>query len=98
MLEGEFKAALIKELKTQYPDSIILRLDPKHLQGIPDLLILIGSFWAALETKKAPKAGKRPNQPYYVSLMDRMSFARFINPENKEEVLLELQRASRSRK
>jgi hypothetical protein len=62
-------------------------MDPNEIQGIPDLLILYKNKWAALEGKKSASASVRPNQEYYVDLMDRMSFASFIFPGNKDEVL-----------
>lgn len=52
--------------------------------------------WASLECKKSANAAKQPNQEYYVDLMDNMSFSRFVYPENKEEVLSELQSAFRT--
>ena len=51
---------------------------------------------ATLEVKRSANAEKRPNQEYYVELMDGMSFSRFICPENKEEVLDALQSAFRT--
>lgn len=93
MLENRFKTRLVNELEAMFPGCIIIHMDPNEIQGIPDLLILYEDKWAALEGKKSADAPARPNQPYYVDLMDRMSFARFIYPENKEEVLYELQQA-----
>lgn len=93
MLENKFKTKLISELKTIFPNCIVLHTDPTDIQGIPDLIILYKNKWAALEGKKYAKAKCQPNQPYYVDLMNRMSFAAFIYPENKEEVLHELQRS-----
>ena len=87
MLENRFKTKLINELEEMFPGCIITHLDPNEIQGIPDLLILYGDRWAVLEGKKNAKASVRPNQSYYVDLMDRMSFAAFIYPENKDEVL-----------
>lgn len=87
MLENRFKTNLNKELKDLFPGCIILHTDPNEIQGIPDLLILYKDKWAALEGKKNARASHRPNQDYYVDLMDRMSFASFIYPENKDEVL-----------
>lgn len=92
MLENQFKSKLIKEIEGLLPGCIILHMDANEIQGIPDLLVLYEDKWAALEGKKSATASHRPNQDYYISLMNEMSFARFIYPENKEEVLYELQR------
>lgn len=96
MLESRFKTKLIHELKSMFPGCIVLHMDANSIQGIPDLLILYNDRWAALEGKKSATASCRPNQAYYVNLMDHMSFAAFIYPENKEDVLDELQRAFQS--
>lgn len=93
MLENRFKTNLINELEDLFPGCLIVHLDPNEIQGIPDLLILYEDKWAALEGKKSANASHRPNQDYYVRLMNDMSFAAFIYPENKEEVLYELQQA-----
>lgn len=93
MLENKFKTQLVNELEEMFPGCIVVHLDPNEIQGIPDLLVLYGNKWAALEGKKSTNATHRPNQDYYVDLMNRMSFAAFIYPENKEEVLYELQQA-----
>lgn len=90
MLENRFKTRLVNELEDMFPGCIIIHMDPNEIQGIPDLLILHGNKWAALEGKKSSTASVRPNQRYYVELMDGMSFASFIYPENKDEVLDDL--------
>ena len=95
-LERDFQANLIRELKTMFPGCMIMKLDSSYIQGIPDLLVLFENRWAALECKKAAGAKKQPNQEYYVGRMDEMSFSRFICPENKEEVLHELQQTFKS--
>ena len=87
MLENRFKTKLNNELRDLFPGCIILHMDPNEIQGIPDILVLYKNKWAALEGKKSLTASVRPNQEYYVDLMDRMSFASFICPENKDEVL-----------
>ena len=87
MLENRFKTNLIKDLEDLFPGCIILHMDPNEIQGIPDLLILYKNKWAALEGKKNAYASVRPNQGYYVDLMDQMSFAAFVYPENKDAVL-----------
>lgn len=76
-----------------FPGCIVMKNDPNYIQGIPDLIVLWGDRWAALEVKRSDKASRQPNQKYYVEMMDHMSFARFIYPQNKEEVLNEIQRS-----
>ena len=88
-LESGFQDKLRDELKEMFPGCYVLKQD--QFQGIPDLLVLYGNRWAALENKKDAKAKKRPNQEYYVDDMNQKAFARFIFPENKEQVLNELQ-------
>ena len=95
-LERDFQSKLIQELRKMFEGCIITKLDPKHIQGIPDLLILYKDKWATLEVKKHARAKRQPNQEYYVNLMNLMSFSRFIYPENKEEVLNDLQKAFKS--
>lgn len=96
MRESKFQSDLKKELKKMFPGCIITKMDSGDIQGIPDLLILYEGKWATLECKKSANASRRPNQGYYVDKMNKMSFSRFIYPENKEEVLNELQRAFES--
>lgn len=86
-LESEFQSKLIKELEREYPDAIVMKNDASYIQGIPDLLVLWMDRWAALECKRSMDEVLQPNQAYYVTEMNSMSFAAVICPENKEEVL-----------
>lgn len=97
-LERDFQAALIKEIKELFEGCIVIKLDSSYIQGIPDLMILYKNKWATLECKKSSSARKRPNQEHYVGLLNKMSFSRFISPENKEEVLNDLQQTFRPRR
>ena len=90
-LESGFQDRLITEIKEMFPGCMVFKMD--QIQGIPDLLILYGKRWASLENKKSATAKRQPNQEYYVDLMNKMSFSRFICPENKEEALGELRKA-----
>lgn len=96
MRESKFQHELIQDLKKRFPDCIVMKNDPNYIQGIPDLLVLHGKHWASLECKKDASSKHRPNQDYYVDKMDRMSFSRFIFPENKEEVLDDLEQSFKS--
>ena len=93
MLESQFQSKLIKKLKKICPGCLVMKTDPTYIQGLPDLLILFNDRWAVLECKKSGTASHRPNQDYYVDRMNEMSFARFIYPENEEEILHDLQQA-----
>ena len=94
MREPEFQAGLIQEITELMPGCIVLKNDPTYLQGIPDLSISYGERVAWLECKESKNARHRPNQDYYVDLINSQGgFARFIYPENKAEVLNELQRS-----
>lgn len=92
MKESKFQSDLKKELRGMFPECIITKLDSGDIQGIPDLLVLYKDKWAVLENKRSVNASHQPNQDYYVDKMNNMSFASFIYPENKDEVLAKLRK------
>ena len=96
MLESVFQANLIREIQEMLPNSIIIKSDPSYIQGFPDLIILHNQKWAALEVKRSSKSKRRPNQEAWVRIINGISFASVIYPENKEEVLRELQQKLRT--
>lgn len=96
--ESRFERDLIAELQEVFPGAIILKNDANNLQGFPDRLILFGDKWAAFEVKAFRTARRQPNQEYYIRLLDQMSYASFVYPENKEVFLHELQQALRPRR
>ena len=98
MLERDYQAKLIKKIKTLFPNAIVMKSDSSYIQGIPDLTVLYGKKWAFLEVKRDTKAKKQANQPFYIQYADTNAFGRIISPENKEEVLNELQSALRSKR
>ena len=90
-LESKFQKELMDEIKDRYPGCIILKNDSGYIQGFPDWTILYKDKWAVLEAKRNDKASHQPNQEYYVDKLNSMSFSRFVYPENKEQILEELQ-------
>ena len=93
--EGNFKEKFIKDIEKELPDCIVTKLEADFNNGIPDVLVLHKDKWATLECKKSEKevAKDRINkksQDYYINEMNKMSFSRYVYPENKEEVLNEL--------
>lgn len=95
-LESKFQHDLIVEIKERFPGCMVTKTDPTYIQGIPDILILYKDKWATLECKRSKSSHRQPNQEFYVSKMNGMSFSAFIYPENKEEVLDELERSFKS--
>ena len=93
MKESQFQAELIKDIKKRFPGCVVLKNDPEYIQGFPDLTVFYNRHWAALECKRSSNSPHQPNQDFYISYLNDMSFARFISPENKEEVLSDLQSA-----
>lgn len=92
MLERDYQPKLKKKLKAMLPSGTkILKNDAQYLQGIADLLVSYGSKCAWLEVKESQNAPHRPNQDYYVEQINSQGgFARFIYPENEEEIISEL--------
>lgn len=93
MLEKDFQKELIQDLKERFPGALIYKNETK--QGLPDLTILYQKRWALLECKKSKNAAHQPNQDYYVELANNMSYASFVYPENKGDVLNALEQALR---
>lgn len=94
MRERDYQAKLIKKLHTRYPGCIVMKNDPSYMQGIPDLTILYEDKWAVLEVKaREPRNATafEPNQEWYLTTMNAMSFAACVYPENEREVLRGLQ-------
>ncbi len=91
--ENRYQSQLIKKLQLVFPGCVILKNDTRHRQGMLDLTIFWGQYWASLEVKASEFSDVQPNQEYYVKQLDAMSFAAFIYPENEEEVLSALQQA-----
>ena len=97
-LESKFQKDLMDEIRDLYPGCVILKNDSSYIQGFPDWTILYKDRWAVLEAQRERGAKKQPNQEYYVDKLDNMSFSRFVYPENKDEVLEDLERVFKRRR
>lgn len=89
-LESKFQKELMDEIRDLYPGCVIVKNDSSYIQGFPDWTIFYQDKYAILEAKREEKAKHQPNQDHYVEKLDKMSFSRFVYPENKDEVLREL--------
>lgn len=99
-LESEFQANLIKELEARFPGCVVLVKPGYYIQGFPDLLVLFKTFWVVLECKRKKPTSHddfEPNQEWYLERLDNLGegpcFATVIYPENREEILDEIQRS-----
>lgn len=95
-LERDYQKHVIDSIYEMFGSehTIIQKMDPNYIQGIPDLLVIYKDCWFALETKQSKNAHHQPNQDYYVEWLNNMSFASFIYPENEKEVLSAMSRFS----
>jgi hypothetical protein len=93
MVESIYQRSLIKTLERMFDDCLVLKNDSSYRQGVPDLIVLYGPYWAMLEVKASRSSRFRPNQEYYIEMLNEMSFAASIYPENEDEVLDALQQA-----
>ena len=96
MLERDFQKNLIQELKERFPGCVVMKNDSSYIQGIPDLTVLYRDRWVVLELKRASGSSRRPNQSFYVEKLNEMSYAAYIHPGNKEQVLDEVLRSFRT--
>ena len=95
--ESDFQGKFIKELEARYPEAIVSKMSANYIQGIPDVIALFpNGKYANFECKDSKDAPHQPNQDDYVDKLNNMSFARFVYPENKQEVLDELEQALRT--
>ena len=91
--ESDFKRNLYKEIREQFPGSEVLLNDAGCIQGIPDATVLFpNGRYVMLEGKRTQNAHKQPNQDYYVNFSPLSNNSMFAYPENKQEVLSELER------
>ena len=89
-LESKFQKELMDKIRMRYPGCVIIKNDSGYIQGFPDWTVLYKDKWAVLETKRDKNATHQPNQDYYVTKLDSMSFSRFVYPENEDDILIEL--------
>jgi hypothetical protein len=92
-LESDFvKDDLKPDLEARFPGIVIIKQDPNtSFQGVPDHLLLYEDKWAALETKRAVRSKRQPNQEFYVEKLNNLSYSAFVHPGNKQQVLDDLE-------
>lgn len=92
-LESKVQADFIKKIERRFQGCIVLKNDATYKQGVPDLLVLYGRHWAAVEMKRDEDMCFRPNQEWYLERMGSMSFSALVWPGCEEDVLDDMARA-----
>ena len=91
-LERDYQPSIISRLEREFPGGIVMKNDATYRQGYPDLIFTYGKT-IHLETKRDESATFRPNQEYYINLINEQGgFARSIRPENEDEVFREIRK------
>lgn len=91
--ESDFKNKLYNEIRDRFPGAEVIPNDAGYLQGFPDATVYFpNGRYFLLEGKRECKSARRPNQDYYVNKSPLCDNATFVYPENKDEVLDELER------
>lgn len=89
-LEKDYQPTVIARLQREFPGGVVMKNDAGYRQGYPDLIFTYGKT-IHLETKRDSSASFRPNQHYYIDLINEQGgFARSIRPENEDEVFKEI--------
>lgn len=92
-LESETEKRFKKDLDERLPGGWWVKGNSMMQQGIPDQTFYHGPNWAMFEFKREANSDLQENQDYFIDKFDEMSFARFVSPENYDEVLDEVQEA-----
>lgn len=95
--ESDFKTNFYKEIKTKFPGTEVLPNDPNLIQGFPDATVYLpNGKYMLLEGKRHTNAARQRNQDYYVNESPLSPNAMYAYPENKKEVLAEIERRYKS--
>ena len=92
-LESQFQRELIKKILDRFPGAFVLKNDPEHVSGIPDLTVFYRRYWCWLEVKRSKDEPKQPNQYFYIGYANDWALGAFVHPDNVEEVLDVMERA-----
>jgi hypothetical protein len=94
-LEKEFESNFIGRLEEKFPGCVIIKGNSTFRQGVPDRLLLHEGHWAFLEFKREENSDRQENQDYYIEKFNDMSYAAFVDPNNADEVIREIQETFR---
>lgn len=90
MKESDFQATVIHWLRAKKCFVWKCAENATTQRGVADIFFCFEGFYGWLEVKKSRNAPKRPGQQAFIDKMDEWSWAKFVYPENWEEVKKEL--------
>lgn len=92
--EAKFQSKIVKHLRSK--GFWVMKLKPGF--GVPagtaDIFFCKEGFYGWLEVKASKKAKKQPGQEAFIAKMAAWSYARFVYPENWEEIKAEIDQFS----
>lgn len=88
--EHLFQKSVKQEIIDIFPSCVIHKNPTGVHDGFPDLVCYLGDTWFMLECKRSKDEEHQPNQDWWVDRLNKMSYASFIFPENREEVFCQL--------
>lgn len=92
-LESETERNFKQDMNRRLPGGWWVKGNSQMQQGIPDQTFYYGPRWAMFEFKRAENSDLQENQDWFIDMFNEMSYARFVSPENYNEVLDEVQEA-----
>lgn len=91
-LEREIEKEFVRDLNERLPGGRWIKGNSQMQQGIPDRMFLHGPHWAMIEFKREEDSDRQENQAWFIEKFNGMSYAAIVSPENRDEVLDEIQR------
>lgn len=88
--EKQLQEKVRKWLKSKGCLVLVMSPAPGVPSGWPDIMFFYEGLYGALELKASKTAKKQPLQDYFVEKLSEWSYARFVWPENWDEVRAEL--------
>jgi hypothetical protein len=90
--ESAFQSEVFRDISERFPEADIIKNDSSCIQGFPDLTIFFKDKFVLLELKRESKSSRQPNQEYYIKKYGKHKSGYFVYPENKNEILNDLER------
>lgn len=93
MRESAFKKRFLAKVEERLSYLDLDFITPTETsRSLPDIFVIGPLFWAALEFKRSGDANHQPNQDWYIERFNEKGYGVFVEPNNEEEVLNDLER------